>query len=128
MGAETKRFVINSWDWETIIEFDVSKYDHVKDRMVADTLIREEVFNLSLEHIKKNKLKVAVGLGIHEELLDEELIKYDKKSGLIETKDRRFMHIINKQLGVDSTNDSNFVESPSDLFLGRGQLFYTRIN
>ena len=97
MGAETKRFVINSWDWETIIEFDVSKYDHVKDRMVADTLIREEVFNLSLEHIKKNKLKVAVGLGIHEELLDEELIKYDKKSGLIETKDRRFMHIINKQ-------------------------------
>ena len=130
--ANIKKFIISSWDWETVIEFDISKYDDVEDRMKANTQIRREVFKLALEYIKKNKLRVGVALGINEELKANEIIKYDKESGSVKTKDPRFQHTWNTRLGFGDKGgvpvESDFVETQDDLFLGYGEIFYTQIN
>ena len=130
--ANIKKFIITSWTWEASVEFDISKYDDVEDRQRANTLIRKEVFKLALEHIKKNKLKVPVGLGIHEELKPEEIIAYNKKTGILKAKDSRFAHCWNTRLAFGDKGsmpaESIFVETPNDLFLGYGEVFYTQIN
>ena len=125
--ANIKKFVISSWTWEAIIEYDISKYDDMKDRMKANTQIRREVFKLALEYIKKNKLRVAVALGINEELRADEIIKYHKPSGIIKTKDYRFQHTWNTRVGFGDKGstpiESDFVNTQDDLYLGYGEVF-----
>lgn len=104
---EIRKFIIQGTGWETIVEVNVSKYNHLPSPC-ANTQIREEAAMLGLEHFKNkadDTSSLAVLLGVWEKIpAMDSLIKFQSPAN---------------HFGCFPLEHSDLITSRRDVWIGR---------
>jgi len=103
MTEDIRQFVVESYDWEVLVEVDISKYSNL-EKPVANRRIREEVVAKGIEWFKnqQEKISLSVNVGVYEK------VDYNSvKNGVL------------PQTKILLDRDSKFVKTKKDTYLGR---------